>query len=63
MLIIILNQLPLFQDEFLQDEEKMQILEVWKVFDKKGENQVNAADLPTIFQVSACFFPFWIRRY
>jgi hypothetical protein len=37
----------------LQEEERALVLEVWKVYDKKGENQVNVADLPTIFQVNS----------
>ncbi len=43
----------MWQDDFLQEEERALVLEVWKVYDKKGENQVNVADLPTIFQVNS----------
>ncbi len=43
------------QEDFLQEEERALVMDVWKVFDKKGENQINVIDLPTVFQVYTNF--------
>ncbi len=40
----------------MQEEERALVMDVWKVFDKKGENQINVIDLPTVFQVYSYFF-------
>jgi len=40
--------------EFLSDEQLTEIQDAFKLFDKKGENQINGNDLVTVFQSLKC---------
>ncbi len=42
------------QSEFLSDEQLNEIQEAFRVFDKKGENQISGNDLVMVFQALNC---------